>query len=80
MKPLEPFLAWCHGLEAPQAIAILGGGAAAVEVALALAHRGLKPSLLLRGEQLFVVAVKRAASPTVRYPAYLYEAAEPGTD
>ena len=35
---------------------------------------------LLRGEQLFVVAVKRAASPTVRYPAYLYEAAEPGTD
>ena len=52
MKPLEPFLAWCHGLEAPQAIAILGGGAAAVEVALALAHRGLKPSLLLRGEQL----------------------------
>ena len=35
---------------------------------------------LLRGEQLFVVAVKRAASRTVRYPAYLYEAAEPGTD
>ncbi len=35
---------------------------------------------LLRGEQLFVVAVKRAANPTVRYPAYLYEAAEPGTD
>jgi len=52
VKPLEAFLAWCHGLDAPQAIAIHGGGAAAVEVALALAHRGLKPSLLLRGEQL----------------------------
>jgi len=52
VKPLEPFLAWCHGLEAPQAIAIHGGGAAAVEVALALGHRGLKPSLRLRGEQL----------------------------
>lgn len=52
VKPLEPFLAWCHGLEAPQAITIHGGGAAAVEVALALRHRGLKPSLRLRGEQL----------------------------
>jgi len=39
-------------VEAPQAISILGGGAAAVEVALALRHRGLKPSLRLRGEQL----------------------------
>lgn len=35
---------------------------------------------LLRGEQMFVVAVKRAANPTVRYPAYLYEAANPRTD
>jgi len=52
VKPLEPFLAWCHGLEAPQAITIHGGGAAAVEVALALRHRGLKPSLRLRGDQL----------------------------
>jgi len=52
VKPLEPFLAWCHDLEAPQAIAIHGGGAAAVEVALALGHRGLKPSLRLRGNQL----------------------------
>ena len=52
VKPLEPFLAWCHGLEAPQATTILGGGAAAVEVALALRHRGLKPSLRLRGDQL----------------------------
>ena len=52
VKPLEPFMAWCQGLEAPQAIAIHGGGAAAVEVALALGHRGLKPSLRLRGEQL----------------------------
>ena len=52
VKPLEPFLAWCQGLETPQAIAIHGGGAAAVEVALALRHRGLKPSLRLRGDQL----------------------------
>jgi selenide, water dikinase len=52
VKPLEPFLAWCQGLEAPQAISIHGGGAAAVEVAVALHHRGLKPSLRLRGEQL----------------------------
>ncbi len=52
VKPLEPILPWCHGLEAPQAITIHGGGAAAVEVALALRHRGLKPSLRLRGDQL----------------------------
>ena len=52
VKPLEPFLAWCQGLEAPQAISIHGGGAAAVEVALALRHRGLQPRLQLRGEHL----------------------------
>ena len=52
VKPLEPFLAWCHGLKTSQAITILGGGAAAVEVALALRHRGLQPSLRLRGDQL----------------------------
>ena len=52
VKPLEPFLAWCQGLEAPQTITIHGGGAAAVEVALALRHRGLQPRLRLRSEQL----------------------------
>ena len=52
VKPLEPFLAWCHGLEARKAMSIHGGGAAAVEVALALRHRRLKPSLRLRGEEL----------------------------
>ncbi len=35
---------------------------------------------LLRGEQLFVVAEKRAANATVRYPAYLYEAADPRSE
>ena len=57
VKPLEPFLKWCDQrhqapLEAAARLPIRGGGAAAVEVALALRARGLKPELLLRGSQL----------------------------
>ncbi|MCP9926659.1 selenide, water dikinase SelD [Cyanobium sp. CH-040] len=60
VKPLEPFLAWAEarlsetaGREAhAPGLAIRGGGAAGVEVALALQGRGLRPELLLRGEQL----------------------------
>ena len=56
VKPLEPFLAWLGRRLAPpdrpQPLAIRGGGAAAVELALALRARGLLPRLLLRGQAL----------------------------
>ena len=55
VKPLEPFLAWLDQWLAPgrdPAVRIRGGGAAAVELALALRARGLAPTLLLRGDQL----------------------------
>ena len=58
VKPLEPFLAWLRrrlegpDRQRPQPLAIRGGGAAAVELALALRARGLAPRLLLRGEAL----------------------------
>ena len=59
VKPLEPFLDWLEQrLEAAKAdgssrcVRIRGGGAAAVEVALALRARGLQPELLVRGDQL----------------------------
>lgn len=56
VKPLEPFLVWCQGLGAGAdgqgaGLQILGGGAAAVELALALAPR-FAPRLRLRGDQL----------------------------
>ncbi|MBM5826989.1 MAG: selenide, water dikinase SelD, partial [Cyanobacteria bacterium M_surface_7_m2_040] len=40
VKPLEPFLAHCDDLPRQQALQVLGSGAAAVEVALALQARG----------------------------------------
>lgn len=52
VKPLEPFLAWCAGLEPGQRLRLRGGGAAAVELALALRRRGLACVLLLRGDGL----------------------------
>ncbi|MFN9924641.1 MAG: selenide, water dikinase SelD [Cyanobacteriota bacterium] len=57
VKPLEPFLAWCtnrasEATGTSSSVRIRGGGAAAVEVALALRRRGLAPRLLLRGQQL----------------------------
>jgi selenide,water dikinase len=63
VKPLEPFLAWCEELAtappvpgAPgsreRPLTIRGGGAAAVEVALALRGCGLACRLLLRGDAL----------------------------
>ena len=51
VKPLEPFLAWLERRlqsDQPAELSIRGGGAAAVELALALRARGLQPSLLLR--------------------------------
>lgn len=48
VKPLEPFLAWCAERPAGQAVEVLGSGAAAVEVALALKARGLTPRLHTR--------------------------------
>jgi selenide,water dikinase len=52
VKPLEPFLAWCAALPAGEGVRIRGGGAAAVELALALRARGQPVRLLLRGERL----------------------------
>lgn len=52
VKPLEPFLAWLSTLTPGSALRIRGGGAAAVELALALRTRGYGPRLLLRGRGL----------------------------
>ena len=52
VKPLEPCLAWLGSLPPGAPIRIRGGGQAAVELALALAARGYRPQLLLRGESL----------------------------
>jgi selenide,water dikinase len=52
VKPLEPFLLWCQGLPAGGTVRIRGGGAAAVELALALRARGQHCQLLLRGQSL----------------------------
>ncbi len=52
VKPLEPFLAWCRTRPAAAPLRIRGGGAAAVELALAFRARGLPVRLLLRGQHL----------------------------
>ncbi len=52
VKPLEPFLAWAERRHAGEPLVIRGGGAAAVELALAFRARGLACRLLLRGEAL----------------------------
>ena len=52
VKPLEPFLAWCERLEPGRRLRLRGGGAAAVELALALRRRGTDCVLLLRGDSL----------------------------
>ncbi|WP_216900612.1 selenide, water dikinase SelD [Synechococcus sp. CCY 9618] len=52
VKPLEPFLAWAERRHAGEPLVIRGGGAAAVELALAFRARGLACRLLLRGETL----------------------------
>jgi selenide,water dikinase len=62
VKPLEPFLAWSQAQPPAGALRLRGGGAAAVELALAFRARGLAPRLLLRGEtlQLGSAAANRA--------------------
>jgi selenide,water dikinase len=52
VKPLEPFLAWLAILAPGSELRIRGGGAAAVELALALRARGLGSRLLLRRQEL----------------------------
>ena len=52
VKPLEPFLAWVNGLPAGAPLRLRGGGASAVELALALGRRGHPCRLLLRGPDL----------------------------
>ncbi|MBW4529705.1 MAG: selenide, water dikinase SelD [Aphanothece saxicola GSE-SYN-MK-01-06B] len=62
VKPLEPFLAWAERRHAGQPLVIRGGGAAAVELALAFRARGMVCRLLLKGEglQLGSTAANRA--------------------
>ena len=52
VKPLEPFLAWVNALPAAAPLRLRGGGASAVELALALGRRGHSCRLLLRGPGL----------------------------
>ena len=55
VKPLEPFLGWLEQRlqhRNHQPLRIRGGGAAAVELAMALRVRGLAPELLVRARQL----------------------------
>jgi selenide, water dikinase len=52
VKPLEPFLAWAATRPRHHPLRIRGGGAAAVELALAFRARGVAVQLLLRGEGL----------------------------
>lgn len=53
IKPLEPFLVWSESLAPGGApCQVLGGGAAGVEVALALKARGLSVELVRRGDSL----------------------------
>jgi len=52
VKPLEPFLAWVKALPAGTPLRLRGGGASAVELALALGRRGHPCRLLLRGPSL----------------------------
>ena len=52
VKPLEPFLAWSAALAPGRVLRLRGGGAAAVELALAFRARGFAPRLLLRGREL----------------------------
>jgi len=53
VKPLEPFLHWLDRRQpSAQPLRIRGGGAAAVELALALRGRGQAVELLLRGDTL----------------------------
>ncbi len=52
VKPLESFLAWSEARGGDAPLRIRGGGAAAVELALAFRARGLPARLLLRGRDL----------------------------
>ena len=85
VKPLEPFLAWLRGRlqgpGCPPALAIRGGGAAAVELALALRARGLEPRLLLRSRGLQLgspLAGRRAEALLARRGIAVERAVPPG--
>ena len=52
VKPLEPFLNWLERRRPEQPLRIRGGGAAALELALALRSRGFAVEVCLRGSAL----------------------------
>ncbi|MFM7652923.1 MAG: selenide, water dikinase SelD [Vulcanococcus sp.] len=56
VKPLEPFLHWLAQRPLDQPLRIRGGGAAALELALALRSRGFAVELLLRGRGLHLAS------------------------
>ncbi len=62
LRPLEETLPWLLA-RAPRQLRVRGGGASAVELALALRARGFSPALVLRGQrlQLGSPAAERAA-------------------
>ncbi|MEB3319303.1 MAG: selenide, water dikinase SelD [Cyanobacteriota bacterium] len=70
VKPLEPFLAWVETAAGAEP-RVRGGGASAVEVALALRARGARPQLLLRGNSLHLgsAAANRRAERLLREAA-----------
>jgi selenide,water dikinase len=70
VKPLEGLLSWCDHLPAGD-VRLRGGGASALEVALALRARGAQPRLLLRGAALHLPspAANRRAERLLRQAA-----------
>ncbi len=83
IKPLEPFLAWSESL-VPGAAAsrVLGGGAAGVEVALALKARGQRVELLRRGDRLALgsPAANRAGERMLAAAGVPLQNPDPGAD
>ncbi len=82
VKPLEPFLDWSEALEPGRSVRIRGGGAAAVEVALALRRRGVAARLLLRGDELHFesAAARRAVERLLAEAAIPLERQGPGQE
>jgi len=85
IKPLEPFLSWCDAQDSSSAaLAVLGGGAAGLEVALALRRRfGQGRSLAIEprptGLQLGSAAANRCGERLLAAADIRIGAAEPDT-
>ena len=83
IKPLEPFLDWWESLApGPAPSRVLGGGAAGVEVALALKARGLRVELVRRGHSLALgtPAANRAGERMLAAAGVPLQSLDPGAD